>query len=146
MKKEEIERYNTLFRDTMISHLGIQLQPTESEQEVMATMPINHCTCTHMGGMNGGAALTLAESLAGVGSHAIMKDKSIVRGIQVTGNHVGATHCGEVLIGKGKIIHQGRSQHVWQIEICNASEVLISTVTVVNLIIEKEELKSSEKA
>lgn len=146
MKKEEIERYNTLFRNTMIPHLGIQLQPTESEQEVMATMPIDHRTCTHMGGMNGGAALTLAESLAGVGSHVIVKDKFTVRGIQVAGNHVGATYFGDVLIGKGVIIHKGRSQHVWQVDICNSNEELISTVTVVNLILEKKQLNSSGKA
>lgn len=147
MTIKEIDKYNALFRETMIPYLGIELQPTDNEEEVKATLPIDNRTCTHMGGMNGGAALTLAESLAGVGSHIIVRDKAIVRGIQVTGNHVGATQKGDLLTGIGRIVHRGRSQHVWQIEIRNTEEKLISTVTVVNLIINSKEsnkLKSNE--
>ena len=56
-------------------------------------------------------------------------------GINVSGNHVKVVSEGEVVTARGRLLHKGRTLHVWQIDIENESGELISTVQVTNYII-----------
>ena len=82
----------------------------------------------------GGASLALAENLAGVGSMALCPGM-MAMGINVHGNHVKAMPYGGTVTAYGKLIHKGRTLHVWNIDIKNDDNELISSVQVTNYVI-----------
>ena len=86
------------------------------------------------GFLAGGASLALAENLAGVGSMALCPGK-MAMGINVHGNHVKAMPYGGTVTAYGKLIHKGHTLHVWNIDIKNGEDELISSVQVTNYVI-----------
>lgn len=122
--------------NTLMSTLGIlctKLKPGYVE----CTMPVDHRTQQPMGILHGGATLALAETAAGYGSLVLLKENEIQVGMQVSGNHIRSAHSGDKVVAKGKIIHQGRSSHVWDINIETETGKLVSSVRVVNSIINR---------
>jgi uncharacterized protein (TIGR00369 family) len=100
----------------------------------MARMEVGPNNRQPFGFLSGGASLALAENLAGVGSMALCPGR-MAAGINVSGNHVKVVSEGEVVTARGRLLHKGRTLHVWQIDIENESGELISTVQVTNYII-----------
>ncbi len=86
------------------------------------------------GFLSGGATLALAENLAGVGSMSLCPNKICV-GINVNANHVKAVLEGDTVTATGRILHKGRTLHVWHIEIANGAGELISSVEITNFIL-----------
>lgn len=86
----------------------------------------------------GGATLALAESVAGQGSLALCAPDEVAAGIQVSGNHVSPAKEGDQVKAVGTLIHQGRSSHVWNIDIFTSAGRLVSTVRVVNSILKRK--------
>lgn len=128
---------NSLVANTMVGHLGIKCTQLASGY-IEGTMPVNEKTCQPLGIVHGGANLALAETLAGIGSVVLCKEGEIQVGIQVSGNHVSTALVGDTMRAVGKIMHQGRSTHVWTVEIYSMnSGKLISTVRVLNTILKK---------
>lgn len=122
--------------NTLMSSLGIKcirLQPGLVE----CTMPVDVRTQQPMGILHGGASLALAETVAGYGSTLLLKENEIQVGMQVSGNHISSAHSGETLHAIGKIIHQGKSTHVWDIEIRTEMDKLVHTSRIVNSILKK---------
>ena len=72
--------------------------------------------------------------LAGVGSMALCPGM-MAMGINVHGNHVKAMPYGGTVTAYGKLIHKGRTLHVWNIDIKNDDNELISSVQVTNYVI-----------
>lgn len=125
------------YSHTMIGHLGIQFLPSE-EGTVDAEMPVDHRTCQPHGVLSGGASLALAEMVAGYGSMLLCKEGEYAHGVQVSGNHISTVPIGGKVIAQGKLIHQGRSSHIWNVDITTPEGKLVSTVRVVNFIITKK--------
>lgn len=121
--------------------LGIKLVEMK-DGHVKATMPVNDNTarpCTPVDILNGGASLAFAEIVSGYGSiHLCAEDEEPV-GIQVSANHVSMTPIGEgrYVEAHANIVHRGRTQHVWNVDIITPEGKLVSTARVVNLIIKK---------
>ena len=90
-----------------------------------------------MGILHGGATLALAETAAGYGSLLLLQENEIQVGMQVSGNHISSAHVGDTVTAVGKIIHRGRSSHVWNIDILSGRGKLISSIRVVNSILNK---------
>ena len=86
------------------------------------------------GFLSGGATLALAENLSGVGSMALCPNKICV-GINVSANHVKAVLEGDTVTATARILHKGRTLHVWHIEITNSAGELISAVDITNFIL-----------
>lgn len=118
---------------SMIEHLGITFVPT-SDGTVQAEMPVDHRTSQPFGMLSGGASLALAEMLAGYGSQQLCEEGKYPCGIQVSGNHLSGVPIGGKVIATGRLIHQGRSSHVWDVDITTPEGRLVSTVRVVNFI------------
>ena len=116
--------------------LGMEFLSTPEPDTCMARMEVNHKNKQIFGFLSGGATLALAENLAGVGSMAICPNKICV-GINVSGNHVRTVMEGETVTAFGRLQHQGTTLHQWHIEIKNAQEELISTVQVINYVMNK---------
>lgn len=122
--------------DSMGAHLGIKFQ-TVQEGYVKATMPVDARTCQPFGILNGGASLALAEIVAGHGSVPLCTPDQMPCGIQVSANHVRMVRTGSYVEATGRLIHRGRTSHIWNVDITDPEGRLVSTARIVNQIVKK---------
>jgi uncharacterized protein (TIGR00369 family) len=122
---------------TMIQNLGLELLDWDEEGVIRAEMPVDARTRQHYGVLCGGATLAMAEIIAGLGSIRLCREGEIPRGIQVSGNHVGAVPDGGKVIAEGRIVHRGRSTHVWNVDVTDAAGRLVSSIRVTNFILKQ---------
>ncbi|MDO4187165.1 MAG: PaaI family thioesterase [Bacteroidales bacterium] len=126
--------------NALLEGLGttIGMEITEWQEDMLrATMVVDGSNSQLYGIMNGGAALALAETLAGVGSHLLCEEGEIAVGIEVNGNHLNMARVGETVTATATLLHRGHRQHVWNVDIRNEEDKLVSTERVVNMIIKK---------
>lgn len=123
-------------KGTMIEALGMRFIPTDDEYAV-AEMPISPATRQYLGILHGGASLTLAETIAGVGSlHLTNYDETLaVCGTEVSGSHVAMSATEGMVRGKAKLIHASKGTHVWNVDVVGENDEIISTERVTNRII-----------
>ena len=114
--------------------LGMEFISTPEDDTCMAKMKVDERNRQPFGFLSGGASLALAENLAGVGSSSLCPGCACV-GIEVSGSHVKAVSEGDTVTAYGRLQHQGRMLHVWQVDIKDSAGNLISTVRVTNFII-----------
>ena len=114
--------------------LGMEFISTPEDDTCMATMKVDERNRQPFGFLSGGASLALAENLAGVGSSSLCPGCACV-GIEVSGSHVKAVMEGDTVTAYGRLQHQGKKLHVWQVNIKDSAGDLISTVRVTNFII-----------
>ena len=120
-----LNEVNSFSKNTLLSHLNIVFTKIGADY-LEAKMPVNHKTTQPMGILHGGATVALAESIGSVGSNMLIDVKSeYAVGLSINASHVGST-TNNYVIGKGTIIHKGRSTHVWNIEDKDNNEKLIS--------------------
>lgn len=132
-----VEDLNRLMEgNTLMSSLGIKCVKLEPGY-VECTMPVDRRTQQPMGILHGGASLALAETVAGYGSILLLKENEIQVGMQVSGNHIGSAHTGDTVHAIGRIIHQGKSTHVWDVEVRTEMGKLVNSTRVVNSILKK---------
>lgn len=122
--------------DSMGAHLGIKFQ-TVQEGYVKATMPVDARTCQPFGILNGGASLALAEIVAGHGSVPLCSPDQMPCGTQVSANHVRMVRTGSYVEATGRLIHRGRTSHIWNVDITDPEGRLVSTARIVNQIVKK---------
>lgn len=131
------EQANELFKGTLMEALGMHCSEI-AKGYVEGYMPVDHRTAQPLGIIHGGANLAFAETLAGLGSVALLEEGEMQVGAQVSGNHIASAMAGDTMVGKARIMHQGRSTHVWSVEIYSQrSGKLIHTSRVLNSIIKK---------
>lgn len=125
-------------KGSMGEQLGIEFISIE-EGKVVAQMPVDNRTCQPFGILNGGASLALAEMVAGHGSVPLCSQNEMPCGIQVSANHVGMVKVekGAYVIAKGTLVHRGRTNHIWNVDIVTPDNKLISTARIVNQIVKK---------
>ena len=114
--------------------LGMEFISTPEEDTCLARMKVDERNRQPFGFLSGGASLALAENVAGVGSSSLCPDCACV-GIEVSGSHVQAVSEGDSVTAYARLQHRGKTLHVWQVDIRNTAEELISTVRVTNYII-----------
>lgn len=119
--------------DNLCRTLGMTFLATTDPDTVQATMPVDGRTCQPFGCLSGGAALALAESVAGVGSLTICPDVLSV-GANVSANHVNPARQGDTVTATARIVSRGHRLHVWHVDIRDTQGTLISTAQVTNYI------------
>lgn len=137
LTQEECDRLNRLSEGTMHGTMGVRYLPSD-DNAVWGEMPISTATRQYFGILHGGAAIAMAETLAGCGSlHLIgfAEDKKIC-GISVTANHVRMSPKEGKVLGKATLIHGGRTTHIWNVDILDEQGNLISTERVTNMVIQ----------
>ncbi len=112
----DLEKINSMCENTLMQHLGIVFTQI-TDEELVATMPVNSTTHQPMGLLHGGANVVLIESIASMGSALLcnLKNEAPV-GLEVNANHLKSVKSGEVK-GIGKLIHFGKQTHVWLVNI-----------------------------
>lgn len=127
---------NSFSKNTLLSHLDIEFTKIGTDY-LEAKMPVNHKTTQPMGILHGGATVALAESIGSVGSNMLIDLKSeYAVGLSINASHVGSARDNYV-VGKGTIVHKGKSTHVWNIEVKDYSEKLISICRLTVMIVKK---------
>ncbi|MFB1051431.1 hotdog fold thioesterase [Paraliobacillus sp. JSM ZJ581] len=114
------------FNDTLMGHLEMKLI-TNQANLVEIKMPVNNKTKQPMGFLHGGANVALAETAASVGALAnIDQATQLVFGMEINANHIKSKRDGWV-IAQATPKHIGKTTMVWQIDIVDEAEKLIST-------------------
>ena len=135
----DVERINQLIneRPNLSTVLGMEFISTAEDDTCMARMKVDERNRQPFGFLSGGASLALAENVAGVGSSALCPGCACV-GIEVSGSHVKAVVEGDVVTAYARLLHQGSTLHVWNVDIKDTAGDLISNVRVTNYIVRQK--------
>ncbi|MFV5689455.1 PaaI family thioesterase [Flavobacterium sp. ZT3R25] len=141
--KEKILQYcNQISKNTLMQTLNIEYTDA-GEDYLVATMPVNPSVHQPMGLLHGGASVALAESVGSAASMLyINSEHSEVRGIEISANHLKAKRDG-IVTATARIVHKGRSIHLWEIRITDEKDNLISLCKLTNMVLPKR--KSEDK-
>ena len=135
----DVERINQLIneRPNLSTALGMEFISTAEDDTCMARMKVDERNRQPFGFLSGGASMALAENVAGVGSSALCPGCACV-GIEVSGSHVKAVVEGDVVTAYARLLHQGSTLHVWNVDIKDTAGDLISNVRVTNYIVRQK--------
>ncbi|MFV8361712.1 PaaI family thioesterase [Flavobacterium sp. LS1P3] len=135
--KEKILQYcNHVSKNTLMQTLNIEYTDA-GEDFLVATMPVNPSVHQPMGLLHGGASVALAESVGSAASMLYVNSElSEVRGIEISANHLKAKRDG-IVTATAKIVHKGRSIHLWEIRITDENNNLISLCKLTNMVLPK---------
>lgn len=99
-----------------------------TKEKVVATMPIGPNQRQQLGYLHGGISITLAESLASLGSVLnIDTARQTAFGLEINASHLRSRREGMVT-GTATPIRIGRTTHVWDVRITDEDEKLICIV------------------
>lgn len=133
-----IEAINKFCQNTLVEHLGIRITDI-GEDFIVGTMPVDERHLQPLGYLHGGASVVLAETLGSIASNFLIDvDKKAAFGLEINANHIKSVKKGETLTGRARAIHVGRSTHIWNIEITNQSDNLISVSRLTMTVIDKK--------
>lgn len=133
-KEKFLEVCKQWSKDTLMETLEIKYIDA-GEDFLTATMPVNPRVHQPMGLLHGGASVALAESVGSAASLLLVNpEKQEVRGIEISANHLRSKREGMVT-GTARIIHQGRSLHLWEIRITDEQDRLISICKLTNMVL-----------
>jgi len=136
-KKEILQRLNKLSDNTLMETLEIKYVDIGNDF-LVATMPVNSKVHQPYGILHGGATAALAESVGSAASaYFIDHTKKLVNGIQLSINHLKSIKEG-LVTATARVIHKGRSTHLWEIKVTNESGDLISVCKLTNIILDKK--------
>jgi 1,4-dihydroxy-2-naphthoyl-CoA hydrolase len=135
--KEKILNYcNEVSKNTLMQTLNIEYIDA-GEGFLVARMPVNPSVHQPAGLLHGGASVALAESVGSAASFLYVNTEvSEVRGIEISANHVKAKRNG-VVTATARIVHQGKSIHLWELKITDENDNLISICKLTNMILPK---------
>jgi 1,4-dihydroxy-2-naphthoyl-CoA hydrolase len=137
-KEKMLQLCNKWSKNTLMQTLEIEYVDA-GEDFLVATMPVNSRVHQPMGLLHGGASVALAESVGSAASIMFVNpEKSEVRGIEISANHLRAKKEG-IVTGTARIIHKGRSIHLWEIKIVDEQGKLISLCKLTNMILPRKE-------
>lgn len=136
-KTDFLKRCNELTRNTLMETLEIEYVDA-GEGFLQATMPVNPRIHQPMGLLHGGASAALAESVGSAASIMFVDpSREEVRGIELSANHLRSKTEG-IVTGTARIVHRGRTLHLWEIRITDEEDRLISLCRLTNIILKKD--------
>lgn len=135
-KEKIIARCNEVSKNTLMQTLNIEFIDA-GEDFLVAKMPVLPAVHQPMGLLHGGASVALAESVGSAASMLFIDSKNQeVRGIEISANHLKSKKDGFVF-GTAKIIHKGKTIHLWEIKITDETGNLISLCKLTNIVLER---------
>lgn len=120
LKQPPLDQLNALNSGTLMEALQIEYIEI-GDDFVVASMPVCQSTKQPLGLLHGGASAALMETVGSLGSALLIDPLThYAVGLDISANHVGAIKEGYVH-AKAKLIHAGRTTHLWNIEVREAS-------------------------
>lgn len=136
-KHKFLELSKKISQNTLMETLEIEFIDA-GEDFLKAKMPVNSRVHQPMGLLHGGASVALAESVGSAASIMFINPElQEVRGIEISANHLKAKREGTVY-GTARIIHKGRSLHLWEIRIEDEEGNLISLCKLSNMVLPRK--------
>lgn len=133
-KNKILQLCNDWCKNTLMETLKIEFIDA-GEDFLTAKMPVNPRVHQPMEILHGGATVALAESVGSAASMLFINpEKQEARGIEISANHLKSKREGTVFC-TAKIVHQGRSIHLWEIKITDEEGKLISLCKMTNMIL-----------
>ena len=126
MDKEQVLKItNSICKDTLMETLEIKFTDV-GDDFLTAQMPVNKKVYQPDGVLHGGATAALAESVGSAAVFVLNKNpKAIVRGIEITANHLKSVNSGCVY-ATARPINLGKTIQLWEIRIENEKKQLVS--------------------
>ena len=139
-KDKMLEYCNQFSKNTLMQTLNIEFIDA-GKDFLVAKMPVNSSVHQPMGLLHGGASVALAESVGSAASHFFINNENQeVRGIEISANHLKSIREGFVF-GTARIIHKGKSIHLWEIKITDEAGNLISLCKLTNMVLSKKKIE-----
>lgn len=136
-KEKALQMCRQFSKNTLMETLEIEFTDAGADF-LTATMPVNSRVHQPMGLLHGGASVALAESVGSAASIMFINpEKQEVRGIEISANHLRSKRDGKVT-GTARIIHQGRSLHLWEVRITDEEDKLISLCKITNMVLPRK--------
>jgi 1,4-dihydroxy-2-naphthoyl-CoA hydrolase len=136
-KEKILAQCNQWTKNTLMETLEIKYIDA-GEDFLKASMPVNPRVHQPMGLLHGGASAALAESVGSAASIMFVNPhEEEVRGIEISANHLKAKREG-IVYGTAKIIHKGRTIHLWEIRITDEDDNLVSLCKLTNIILPRK--------
>lgn len=133
-KDKMLDVCNKYIQNTLMNTLDIKFIDA-GEGFLVAKMPVNSKVHQPMGLLHGGASVALAESVGSAASMMFVDSKTQeVRGIEISANHLKSKKEG-IVYGTAKIIHKGKTIHLWEIKITDEENNLISLCKLTNIVL-----------
>ena len=137
-KEKILQLCNDWSKNTLMGTLEIEYIDA-GEDFLTAKMPVNSRVHQPMGLLHGGASVALAESVGSAASFLFINtEKQEVRGIEISANHLRSKREGTVF-ATARIIHKGRSIHLWEIRITDEEGRLVSLCKLTNMILSRRQ-------
>ncbi len=132
-----LEILNSWSKDTMLETLAIEF--TELGTDFLRLrMPVDHRTRQPYGVLHGGASCVLAETAGSTaGNLCLEAKKQFCYGLSIQTNHIKTIKEGYIT-ATARPIHLGRTTQVWEIDIRDEKEQLISINRLTNIIMMRE--------
>ncbi len=133
-KDKMLQLCNDWSKNTLMETLEIEYIDA-GEGFLTAKMPVNPRVHQPMGLLHGGASVALAESVGSAASMMFINpEKQEARGIEISANHLRSKREG-IVYCTARIVHQGRSLHLWEIKITDENDKIISLCKLTNMIL-----------
>ena len=131
---------NDMCKNTLMETLKIEFIDA-GEDFLVATMPVNASVHQPMGLLHGGASVALAGSVGSAASMLFVNSElSEIRGIEISANHVKAKRDG-IVTGTARIVHKGKSIHLWEIKITDEQINLILLCKLTTMVLPKRKIQ-----
>ena len=139
-KQKILDYCNSFANTTLMGTLNIDYVDA-GEDFLVATMPVNPSVHQPMGLLHGGASVALAESVGSAASMLFVNsDLFEVRGIEIAANHLKSKRNG-IVTATAKIVHKGKSIHLWEIRIVDENGSLVSLCKLTNMVLPKRKIE-----
>lgn len=136
-KEEVLAEANRISKNTLMETLNIEMVDY-GEDFLTARMPVTPKVFQPDGILHGGATVALAESVGSFAANIFMnREKFILRGIQITANHLKTVKEGYVH-AKATFLHKGRTTQLLNIEVRDDHDNIISICKLSTISLEKK--------
>lgn len=136
-KEKALQMCRRFSKNTLMETLEIEFTDA-GEDFLEATMPVTSKVHQPMGLLHGGASVALAESVGSAASIMFINPEvQEVRGIEISANHLRSKRDG-IVTGTARIVHQGRSLHLWEVKITDEQGRLVSLCKITNMVLPRK--------
>lgn len=101
-----------------------------------AKMNLTQFHAQPFGYLHGGATIAFGETITGYASNQKINKDQLAVGQTITTNHMKSKKIEDYILAKGKLMHMGKTSHVWSVEMFDENNELIAFLTVTNAIID----------
>jgi uncharacterized protein (TIGR00369 family) len=138
MEKEEVLKLtNAICKNTLMETLKIEFTDVGADF-LTARMPVTKTVYQPDGVLHGGATAALAESVGSAAVFILNKNpKAIVRGIEISANHLKSVKSGYVY-ATARPINLGKTIQLWEIKVEDDTQQLISICKLTTYTLYKE--------